>query len=83
MLDRNFVNRLKSGVIVALILVMVLGGATVAFTPRYFIWHSDFGCCPDAGAHWNWLGVVVVVPFVIGVALAMAVLKSWLDDRPT
>ena len=83
MLDRNLITRLKSLVIGALILVMVVGGTTVAFTSRYILWgHSDFGV-PDTGPSYDWLGIFVVVPFVIGVALLMAFVKSWLDDRVT
>lgn len=59
-------------------------GGTVAFTPRYVLGGgSDFGCCPDAAASHDWFGIFLVVPFVIGVALAMALLKSWVDDRVT
>jgi hypothetical protein len=80
MVDKSLKSRIKSLVIGALIFVTV--GGSVAFTPRYFFWgHSDFGCCPDAGAGYDWLGIFVVVPFVLGVALATGVVKSWLDDR--
>ena len=81
--NRSLLTAIKSFVIGALILLMALGG-TVAITPRYIFWGgSDFGCCTDAGAGYDWLGIFVVVPFVIAVALAMAVFKSWLDDRAT
>ena len=81
MLEGSYLYLIKCLVIAALIFVMTLGA--VAFTPRYIFWgYSDAGCC-DAGTGYDWLGILVVVPFVVGVALAMAVLKSWLDDRAT
>src|SRR5215467_12601669 len=81
MLDRSFLSQLKSLVIGALVVVMVLGG-TVAITPRYIFSRYSDVCCPDPGEGYDWLGIFVVVPFVVGVAVVMAMVKSWLDDRP-
>ena len=78
---RSLLTRTRSFVIGALIIVMALGG-TVAFTPRYVFWgRSDFGCCTDPYEGHDWLGIFLVVPFVVAVAVVLAMLKSWLDDR--
>jgi hypothetical protein len=80
--DRSFLTLIKYLFIGALIIVMALGG-TVAITPRDIFWGYSDVCCRDAGAGYDWLGLLIVVPFVVGVALVTAVLKLWIKDRVT
>lgn len=80
MLDNSYTSLIKTLVIGALILVMAFGGA-VAITPRYFSC-SDVGICHESTGY-DWLAIFVVVPFVVGVALAVALLKLWLKNRRT
>ncbi len=81
MLDRSCLRLIKSLVIVALVLVTL--GGSVAIIPRHVLWgHSDVGR-GGVGTGYDWLAIFIVVPFVVGVALATAVLKLWLYDRAT
>lgn len=73
---------IKSLVIGALIFIMGLGGAVI-ITPRYFPFgDTDFGCCPDTAIGYRWIRLAEV-PFILAVALAMAGIKLWLDNRAT